>query len=129
MIHKVLTGLLFNYPEFEDLVGINLYPIIIPMGEKFPSVVYSVVVSTPVRTKDEVVQNDIDFQLDVYATTYSKAHDIVQVLQDRLHRFEGEVNGVKSRIILTSFKDDGFIDDINIFRVVMDFTARIQLTN
>lgn len=127
MIYKVITGRLFNYDDFTNIVGDKLYPVIIPQTRNFPAVTYSITTSNPEQTKDRTKCDNITFQVDIYSNSYEQAHDITQIIRDRLHQFYGIVNGVESKVVLTSFADGAYTEELDLFNVRMEFEAKLKL--
>jgi hypothetical protein len=127
MIYKVITGRLFNHDDFTNIVGDKLYPVIIPQTRNFPAVTYSITTSNPEQTKDRTKCDNITFQVDIYSNSYEQAHDITQIIRDRLHQFYGIVNDVESKVVLTSFADGAYTEELDLFNVRMEFEAKLKL--
>lgn len=127
MIYKVITGRLFQHEAFENLVGDRLFPVVIPLTRPYPAVSYNVIVATPDKTKDLDIQDTVNFQIDIYSKKYDEAYSILEVVRDRLNHFNGQVNNVQASIRLDSFRDDEYNEELGVFRVIMDFSAKIKL--
>ena len=127
MIYKVITGRLLQHEAFDNLVKDRLFPVIIPQTRSFPAVSYNTIVATPDLTKDTTLQDTLTFQVSVFSTSYAEVYEVYEVIRDRLHRFEGIVNGVESRIILTSYRDQEIDTETGVYSTIMEFDAKMKL--
>ena len=127
MIYKVITGRLLQHEAFDNLVKDRLFTVIIPQTRSFPAVSYNTIVATPDLTKDTTLQDTLTFQVSIFSTSYAEVYEVYEVIRDRLHRFEGVVNGVESRIILTSYRDQEIDTETGVYSTIMEFDAKMKL--
>ena len=127
MIYKVITGRLLQHEAFDNLVKDRLFPVIIPQTRSFTAVSYNTIVATPDLTKDTTLQDTLTFQVSIFSTSYAEVYEVYEVIRDRLHRFEGVVNGVESRIILTSYRDQEIDTETGVYSTIMEFDAKMKL--
>lgn len=127
MIYKVITGRLLQYEAFDNLVEDRLFPGTIPQTRTFPAVTYNIIVATPDKTKDATLQDTLTFQMSIFSKSYAEVYDVYQVIRDRLHRFEGVINDVESRITLANYRDQDIDTETGVYSTIMEFDAKIKL--
>lgn len=127
MIYKVITGRLLQHEAFDNLVKDRLFPGTIPQTRTFPAVTYNIIVATPDKTKDTTLQDTLTFQISIFSKSYAEVYDVYQVIRDRLHRFEGVINDVESRITLANYRDQDIDTETGVYSTVMEFDAKIKL--
>ncbi len=110
---ELFTHLKNNVP----LVSERIYPLIMPQDCTKPALVYTVVNDGDNKGLEGCISSyDTRFQVDVYATSYLAAKNIKNEVKSALYAFSSYPEGLNSR--------DGFEEDTELFRQIIDFTLR-----
>ncbi len=110
---ELFTHLKDNVP----LVDERVYPLIMPQDCTKPALVYAVVNDGDNHCAEgDVSSYDTRFQVDVYALSYMEAKNIKNEVKSALYAFTSYPEALNSR--------DGFEEDTELFRQIIDFTLR-----
>ena len=109
---------LFNHLQSKVLsVSGRVYPLVMPQDCPKPALVYTVVNDMDNRGVEGCVSSyNTRFQVDVYATSYLEAKTIKNEVKGALYLFSHYPEVLNSR--------DGFEEDQELFRQIIDFTLR-----
>lgn len=133
-IRKLIT----SNPKAFSLLGLRVYPLLVPKTATFPSVCIQVVSNLPSDTKTGVSGVDIiRLQIDSYATTYAAAADTDEAVRGAIDKYMGVVNvtGVSLPASGQNFTIGGikyettqdiFEDQSEIFRLSSDYIVRLH---
>jgi hypothetical protein len=108
------------------VVGARVYPLRLPQGSAMPAIVSTRVSGQPLYADDgEVGLQSARVQVDVWATTYTQAKDLAQLVRARLSAFSGVHDGVNISYIMLDEERDLSESGANAseyrMRVAMDF--------
>lgn len=99
------------------LVSSRVYPLIMPQDCEKPALVYTVVNDSDNQALEGCVSsNEVRFQVDVYAESYASAKAVLTEVKSALYSFDLYPLDLSSR--------DGFGEDQELFRQIIDFTVR-----
>ena len=120
---EILYSLLTNESDVTDLTGLRIYPNLLPQGCAMPAITYQRISghrehclggpSGRARPR---------FQIDCWAADYDGAKDLANKVRLCLDGFKGDINTESDVGGITLEADrDIWEDDINVYRISMDF--------
>lgn len=117
-IESLIYNRLSNYGGLTALIGIRIYPLMIPQEQSLPSVTYFIVSNIP----EHAMGNDADIvtvrlQVSSWSTSYKMAKAVAAQVKAALSRY-------RSSPILDIFLDnemDQFESDVEEYVVISDF--------
>lgn len=73
-------------------VAANVYPLVAPLNYKSPAVVYNCVNVDPTRNIDEDLEDTsfMDFQIDVYSTSFLEAKTLARTIRNNLKAWQDD---------------------------------------
>lgn len=122
VIEEALYTRLTSVSTVSDLVGTRVYPLHLPQNPTYPAVTYSRVSTRRGMTHDG--PGDMAwprFQFDCYGLSYSVAKAVANAVRVTLNGFSDLVDGVDICAIFFLNEVDDFNDDVEVFRVAVDF--------
>jgi len=127
---KATYNILSNASGVTDIVGTNIFPVLIPKGTAFPAICYTQLQTEMTNTKDS--NSRLDFarmQVDCLGTTYTETLQIADAVRVAMNiTSAGTYNGV---FVQSVFIEDEvhFFDDAadfdGVFQVSFDFSISI----
>lgn len=103
-------------------VSSRIYPLAMPQGAAQPSIVLTVVSEVPAVSFDGTAAlraHEARLQVDCYATTYIRAHQVADVVNTIL----GGLVGVDLSAVALNLGTDMYDDETSLYRVSMDFAV------
>ena len=128
MTGKAIYKLLTSATAVTALVSTRIYPDMATQDAAYPFIVYSHENTTPTDTKDGASPMDADnFQIQVFAKSYSVAQDIAAKVRTALDRFKGTSEGVNiSQIIFENQQSIDMDFDNHIYAIVQNYIIRVN---
>lgn len=114
MIEETLTT---HLKDNVALVSERVYPLIMPQDCAKPALVYTVVNNADQQALSGCVsENEIRFQVDVYAESYADMKAVTTEVKSALYTFDSYPLNLSAR--------DGFESGTELFRQIIDFTFK-----
>ena len=128
MLGEVIYSILSNDATLAAIVGAKIFPVQAPQRTAIPFITYRENNTIPTDQKDGAAPKDqIQLQVDSYATTYTQAHTISARIRTLLDAYTGTAQGVTIRQMWFSDQDDGdYIEDMGFYGVSQVYEVRIQ---
>lgn len=116
-IGKVIFKLLNDDLELKNLVGENIYPLVIPENTTFPCIVYERR-TNPEYTKDGVYGDYTDVDITIIADTYSSSIEIAERIDTILNTYSGDILDISIDDISNTDVDETYSDGYYFQRLV-----------
>lgn len=106
------------------MLSTRVYPYKLPQSPTVPAVTYQIISRVPTESNTQIFETRV--QLDCWATIYDDAHTLANLVQKSL-RFYRKTDGNGNRIlsIYDANQGDGYDDDQEIWRVIVDVIATV----
>ena len=126
MIGKIIYSILSQDAGYTALASTRIYPEIAAQNAALPLAVFTVIDTTPADTKDNVsCVDNVRVQIDCYSNTYMSKETLAEAVKAALNRAEGTTAGIGDYKITLLDSQDGFIENTDRFRKILDFNVRI----
>jgi len=124
---KATYNILSNASGVTDIVGTNIFPVLIPKGTAFPAICYTQIQTEMTNSKDS--NSRLDFarmQVDCLGTTYAQVLNIAAAVRTAMNiTTAGVYNGVNVQAVFVEdevhFFDDS-ADFDGVYQISLDFT-------
>lgn len=122
MIEKAVYSILSSDVGLTDVIGNKIYPSIAPRHIEPPFMVYSVVSSNAVRTKDDPFPlTNYLIQLDTYSENALNAIEVNDLAKRALSRKTGEYGSICIFSTTIDTEMDGYSGEDEVFRKTLRF--------
>jgi len=107
------------YQHLNDIAELNgnIFPNLIQQDVNEDFLIYKIIYDQDVETLGSVIGSNVRFQLDIYAKTYVQVKFLRDKVKEKLYSFEYKPRNMKVM--------DGFGDDIEFFRQIIDFNFKL----
>jgi hypothetical protein len=128
MTGKAIYKLLSTNANVTAIVSTRIYPDMATQDAAYPFIVYSHENTTPTDTKDGASPMDAEnFEIRVFAKSYSVAQDIAVKVRNALDQFKGTSEGIKiSQIIFENQQSIDMDFDNHIYAIIQGYIIRVN---
>ena len=126
-VEDAIYSRLIGFAGLSALVGIRVYPSLLPQKVTYPAVRYSRVSGERLRSHSGASGLAMPrFQIDAWAETYDEAKAVAKQIRLALDNFSGTVATVKIHAAFLDSDRDLYDDKAEVFAVSADYTIAHQ---
>ena len=125
MIGIVIKKLLSDDSTVDELVGNNIFPLVMSLDTTRPAIVYVVESMEPDYSKDGWAGDDCTFRVTSYADSYSVATEIAHAARMALELKKGEYSGIGIERIICTGREEFYQFDADVYIIRYTFKTKI----
>ena len=122
---KGIRSLLSNNINVRNSVSTRIYPITAPQGATLPFIVYDVISTNTVHSKDALEHTMSRIEVILFSDSYSEAVTVGRYMQDALNRQSYNSGGIVIDALFTSDIEIEQIEDPSRYAFVLELEAFI----
>jgi hypothetical protein len=126
MIGKAIKTLLSDSTLLTNMVGNNIFPLVMSLETPKPSVVYVVESIVPQYTKDGWAGDGCTFRATAYADSYSKAIEVAFAIRTALELVSGTYESINIERIECTGREEFYQFDADVYIIRLNFTTKIN---